>query len=160
MDQLPNTQTYPKNRRRDAALEFGDEGVKRLDTFDSGAASYQLKVFVKWWPEKGICGILKQAPLKSSDSVAPSLYFCTPQAGSPTKPVQFKQGGGQISVTQVCRTETHVEMEDFKHSRAAPCPCPLGRGAWPLFPWEGSGEGWDVWGLCWAGCCVTELDVV
>lgn len=35
----------------------------------------------------------------------------------------------------------HVGMEDFKHRRAAAWPCPLRRGAYPAFPWEGGGEG-------------------
>lgn len=28
------------------------------------------------------------------------------------------------------KPKSHVEMEDFKHRRAAAAPCPLGRGAW------------------------------
>lgn len=47
MDQFPNIKNRPKNRRVDVTLEFGDEGVRRLDAFGSGAASCQLKVFAK-----------------------------------------------------------------------------------------------------------------
>lgn len=116
MDQLPKKQTDPK--KGEGMLEYGGEGVKRLDTFGcflSAGSACKVMAWKSdlWHPQASPAEIFGQHHI--------SLYLhSTGLFSNKASPVQVGRRIKECHArVQDRKPKSKVEMEDFKHRRAA-----------------------------------------
>lgn len=102
--------------------------------------------------KKVICGILTRAPLKSSDSIASHLFISAHHRLVLQK--SQSSSSGQEDKEECAGQKAQETRRDggFKAQESCCLAVSPQERRIPL------GRRWG--GTCWAGCCVTELDVV